>query len=148
VVTFPGQFDKPASPLRALVIDDDLAVRTFVDRVLREAGYQTMVAKDGLAARNAVLESGAPDFVVTDQSMPGMSGHEFAGWLRQRHPAVKVLYLSGYVDPAQEHQGEELWEKDGYLEKPCTVRGLLQAVSLLLFRRLDPPATSRPSRSL
>ena len=106
-----------------------------------------MVARDGLAARNVVLESGPPDFIVTDQSMPGMSGREFAGWLRERHPAVKVLYLTGYVDPVEENEGE-LWEKDGYLEKPCTVRGLLQAVSLLLFRRLDPPATSRMSRSL
>ena len=127
--------------MKALIIDDNLAVRSFVDRVLRDAGYETMVARDGLSARNVVLESGPPDFVVTDQSMPGMSGREFAAWLRERHPPVKVLYLAGYVDPVEEHEGE-LWEKNGYLEKPCTVRGLLQAVSLLLFRRLEPNVTS------
>ena len=147
MVTFPRQFDKPASLIRALVIDDDASVRMFVERVLRQAGYQTTVAKDGIAARNMVLESGAPDLVVTDKAMPGMSGPDFARWLRERHPDVKVLYLTGYVDPVEENVGE-LWEKDGYLEKPCTVRGLLQAVSLLLFRRLDPPAISRPSKSL
>jgi len=125
-----------ATGIRALVIDDEPAVRAFVERVLHEAGYETMTAPDGLAARDLVLHSGPPDIVVTDESMPGMSGHEFSRWLRQRHPGVKVLYLSGYVDPVfRDHA--DLWEDEGYLDKPCTMRGLLQAVSLLLFRRLE-----------
>jgi two-component system, cell cycle sensor histidine kinase and response regulator CckA len=129
-----------ATGIRALIIDDEPAVRAFVERVLHEAGYETMTAPDGLAARDLVLHSGPPDIVVTDESMPGMSGHEFSSWIRQRHPGVKVLYLSGYVDPVfRDH--EDLWEDEGYLDKPCTMRGLLQAVSLLLFRRLE----SRPA---
>jgi len=125
-----------AAKIRALVIDDEPAVRAFVARVLCEAGYDAMTAPDGLAARDLVLHSGPPAIVVTDESMPGMSGHEFSRWIRQRHPGVKVLYLSGYVDPVyRDHQ--DLWEEEGYLDKPCTMRGLLQAVSLLLFRRLE-----------
>jgi two-component system cell cycle sensor histidine kinase/response regulator CckA len=133
-----------ANRIRALVIDDEPAVRAFVERVLREAGYETMTAPDGLSARDVVLRSGPPQIVVTDESMPGMSGHEFSGWIRERHPGVKVLYLSGYVHPMM-RDDHDLWEDEGYLDKPCTMRGLLQAVSLLLFRRLDSPITPPPA---
>ena len=132
-----------AGRIRALVIDDDSAVRTFVERVLRDAGYETAAAPDGVAASELVLRSGPPHIVVTDESMPRMSGHEFSRWIRQRHPGVKVLYLSGYADPVfRDHR--DLWEDEGYLDKPCTIRGLLQAVSLLLFRRLQASVVAPP----
>src|SRR5262249_50706664 len=133
-----------ADGTRALVIDDEPAVRAFVERVLHEAGYETMTAPAGMAARNLVLQSGPPHIVITDESMPGMAGHEFSRWIRQRHPGVKVLYLSGWIDPMLKDE-HELWEDEGYLSKPCTMRGLLQAVSLLLFRRLEKPIAPPPS---
>ena len=132
--------------VRALVIDDDPVVRAFVDRVLRDAGYETTAAADAFEGCELVLESGPPDIVVIDESMPGMTGHDFSRWLRQRHPQVKMLYLTGYLDPMYGDRNG-LWEDEGYLDKPCSVRGLLQAVSLLLFRQLDADLTSRPSTS-
>jgi two-component system, cell cycle sensor histidine kinase and response regulator CckA len=133
-----------AARIRALVIDDDSVVCGFVERVLRDAGYETATASDGVAACELVLRSGPPHIVVTDESMPRMSGHEFSRWVRQRHPGVKVLYLTGYADPVfRDHR--DLWEDEGYLDKPCTIRGLLQAVSLLLFRRLDTVVSAPPT---
>jgi two-component system cell cycle sensor histidine kinase/response regulator CckA len=143
-----GSAPAAAARIRALVVDDDSAVRSFVERVLRDAGYQTATAPDGVAACEFVLRSGPPHIVVTDESMPRMSGHEFSRWIRQRHPGVKVLYLSGYSDPVFRDQ-RDLWEEEGYLDKPCTIRGLLQAVSLLLFRRLETsPEPRAPSPDL
>jgi DNA-binding NarL/FixJ family response regulator len=49
--------------------------------------------------------------------------------LQQSFPSVKVLFLTGHIidrDP------NETWQNEGYLEKPCTVRGLLNAVSALV----------------
>jgi two-component system cell cycle sensor histidine kinase/response regulator CckA len=129
--------------VKALVIDDNPSVRLFVERVLRDAGYETTTAKDGVAAQHHILKDGAPDLVVTDESMPRMSGHEFARWIRQSFPSVKVLFLTGHIDQVN-RTGPDAWVNEGYLEKPCTVRGLLQAVSLLVFRRLEAPATFRP----
>jgi DNA-binding NarL/FixJ family response regulator len=84
---------------------------------------------------------------VTDESMPRMNGHEFSRWIRQRHPGVKVLYLTGYTDPVfRDHR--DLWEDEGYLDKPCTIRGLLQAVSLLLFRRLETFVVGPPTAEM
>jgi two-component system cell cycle sensor histidine kinase/response regulator CckA len=114
--------------VKALIIDDHHSVRLFVERVLREAGYETATARDGVAAQHLVLTTGAPDVVITDESMPRMSGHEFARWLRESFPAVKVLFLTGHI--ADREQGGA-WANQGYLEKPCTVRGLLSAVSAL-----------------
>jgi CheY-like chemotaxis protein len=136
-----------AAGIRALVVDDDSAVRAFVERVLRDAGYETVAAPDGVAACELVLRSGPPHIVVTDESMPRMSGHEFSRWIRQRHPGVKVLYLTGYADPVfRDHR--DLWEDEGYLDKPCTIRGLLQAVSLLLFRRLETFLVAPPTAEM
>ena len=142
-----GSAHAAAAGIRALVVDDDAAVRAFVERVLREAGYETATASDGVAACELVLRSGPPHIVVTDESMPRMSGHEFSRWIRQRHPGVKVLYLTGYSDPVFRDQ-HDLWEEEVYLDKPCTIRGLLQAVTLLLFRRLETAAAPPPTAEL
>jgi two-component system, cell cycle sensor histidine kinase and response regulator CckA len=129
--------------VKALIIDDNQSVRMFVERVLRDAGYETVGADDGISAQRLVLKAGAPDLVITDVSMPHMSGHEFAHWIRTSFPAVKVLFLTGYIDQTDRRSAGDLWVNVGYLEKPCTVRGLLQAVSLLMFRQLEPPAVLR-----
>ena len=84
--------------MKALVIDDNQSVRMFVERVLREAGYDTVGADDGISAQRLVLKTGPPDLVITDLSMPRMSGQEFAHWVRTSFPAVKVLFLTGYID--------------------------------------------------
>ena len=131
--TNPGT---PASLIRALVVDDNEMVRTFIEHVLREAGYQTATAHDGIAARDYVLQAGAPDIVVTDESMPRMTGHEFARWVRQLRPDVKVLFLSGY--------GSDVMEDEMCLQKPCTMRELLHAVTVLT--RLTEPSRSQSVR--
>ena len=112
----------PPALIRALVVDDNELVRTFIEHVLRDAGYQTATAEDGIAARDYVLRTGAPDVVVTDESMPRMNGHEFARWVRQQRSDVKVLFLTGYRS--------EALEDEMCLEKPCTMHALLQAVSI------------------
>ena len=116
--TNPG---KPPALIRALVVDDNELVRTFIEHVLRDAGYQTATAEDGIAARDYVLQTGAPDVIVTDESMPRMTGHEFAKWVRAQHSDVKVLFLTGCRS--------DVLEDEMCLEKPCTMRALLQAVS-------------------
>jgi two-component system cell cycle sensor histidine kinase/response regulator CckA len=90
-----------------------------------------MTAKDGVQAQHLVLKDGAPDLVITDESMPRMSGHEFAHWVRASFPAVKVLFLTGYVDHAA-RASADLSQQVGYLEKPCTLRALLHAVTTLI----------------
>ncbi|PYQ82254.1 MAG: hypothetical protein DMG03_18110, partial [Acidobacteria bacterium] len=51
--------------------------------------------------------------------------------LRQREPDLKVLYLTGFADQLFTERGA-LWRDEAFLEKPCTVNGLLEAVSMIL----------------
>ena len=125
-------------PIRVLVVDDEDSVRKFVDRVLREAGYTTILAPDGPEAIEAAEKAAPIDIVVTDVMMPQMTGDELARRLRQNEPGLKVLYLTGYSDRLFKEK-VTLWEDEAFLDKPCSVKGLTQAVALLLFGQVEPP---------
>jgi two-component system cell cycle sensor histidine kinase/response regulator CckA len=122
-----------------LIVDDEEPIRNFVERVLREAGYKTFLAAGGQEAIEVASKIEGLDVVVTDVMMPKMTGDELARRLRQDQPGLKVLYLTGYSDNLFKEK-VTLWEDEAYLDKPCTIRSLLQAVSLLLFGSLEGPA--------
>jgi two-component system, cell cycle sensor histidine kinase and response regulator CckA len=122
--------------LSVLIVDDEEGVRKLVDRVLREAGFKTKVASDGPEAIDVAAEHGTFDILVTDLMMPQMTGDELARRLRQTEVNLKVLYLTGFSDRLFQEK-VTLWEGEAFLEKPCSVQGLLQAVSLLLFGNLE-----------
>jgi two-component system cell cycle sensor histidine kinase/response regulator CckA len=122
--------------ISVLVVDDEDSVRKFVERVLREAGYTTAVAADGPQAIQVATTLDPFDVVVTDVMMPQMTGDELARRLRASHPSLKVLYLTGFSDRLFKEK-VTLWEDEAFLDKPCSVKGLRQAVSLLMFGRFD-----------
>jgi two-component system, cell cycle sensor histidine kinase and response regulator CckA len=130
---------KPKTPIRALrvlIVDDEEPVRRFVQRVLSEAGHQTVLAIDGKDALEVAEKRGPFDLLLTDVSMPNMMGDELARRLRQAQPSLKVLYLTGFSEQLFKDK-VTLWEDEAYLDKPCSVKGLLEAVSLLAFGRVE-----------
>ena len=123
-------------PMSVLIVDDEGSVRQFVDRALREAGYTTTVVSDGPEAIKVAATLDPLDILVTDLMMPEMTGDELARRLRQSRQDLKVLYLTGYSDRLFKEK-TTLWADEAFLEKPCSVKGLRQAVSLLLFGKVD-----------
>ena len=117
-----------ASGEHILVVEDDHAVARFATEVLIRAGYRVSHAADG-AAGLALIEAhpGGVDLVLTDLVMPGMSGAELVGILRQRHPAVRLLIMSGYAD---EHMLSKLGVAP--LQKPFDPTTLTSAVRTTL----------------
>jgi len=141
---YAGRFrSDPRTPARVLIVDDEEPVRRFVGRVLQDAGYETSVAGDGAEAIEVAGKLSGIDVLVTDVMMPNMLGDELARRLRQSEPDLKVLYLTGYSDRLFKEKGA-LWEAEAFLEKPCSVAGLREAVALLLYGRVDgePPQTA------
>ena len=122
---------QPRSRPRILIVDDEPVVVEFVERVLETVGYQLMTATSGEQAIQLCTKQGIPDLLVTDMKMPRIEGDELASRLRQQEPDLKVLYLTGFADLLFKNK-EMLWDGEAYLEKPCTINGLLEAVSLLL----------------
>jgi len=125
----------PIGPV--LVVDDEEPVVKFVDRVLREAGYKTVTAGSGPEAIETAKRIGPLGALVTDVMMPGMTGDELARILRQTEPNLKVLYLTGYSDRLFKEKAT-LWADEAFLDKPCTIKGLCEAVSLLLNGTVKP----------
>jgi CheY-like chemotaxis protein len=135
-----------SAPYRILVVDDEEPIRVFVGRVLRQLDCDIATAADGSEAIAIAEAQGPFDLLVTDMLMPGIPGDELARRLRLAHPALKILYLTGYSDRLFE-QRNLLWEDEAFLDKPVTVRGLLEAVSLLLDERIPPPRAPRTNAS-
>jgi CheY-like chemotaxis protein len=128
----------PARPSSLLIVDDDELVRKFLERVLKEAGYLTATASDGPEALEMAATLERLDVLVTDLMMPQMTGDELARRVRSTMPDVKVLYITGFSDRLFKEK-VTLWADEAFLDKPCSVQGLLEAVSLLLFGRFQVP---------
>jgi two-component system cell cycle sensor histidine kinase/response regulator CckA len=121
----------PSRP-RILVVDDEESIRRFADRALRSAGYDVVVACNGPEALTLVEAQPAFDLYVLDVVMPEMRGDELGRRLRQRDADAKVLYFTGYSDVLFQEK-QMLWDNESFAEKPLTIEGLREAVSLLLF---------------
>jgi CheY-like chemotaxis protein len=126
----------PATPT-ILVVDDEPSIRAFACRVLNEREYVTAVAGDGHEALAIAPTIGPIDLLLTDVVMPGMNGDELARQLCMQQPNLKVLYFTGFSDRLFKDKGQ-LWDGEAFLEKPCTAKGLLEAVSLLLSGHATP----------
>ena len=117
---------------RILVVDDEPPILEFVQRVLEPAGYDITTAASGERALELATTDGPFDAVVTDLLMPGMNGDEVARRLRASFPDLKVLYLTGFSDQLFKDK-VTLWHDEAFLDKPTTIKGLTEAVALLLF---------------
>jgi CheY-like chemotaxis protein/anti-sigma regulatory factor (Ser/Thr protein kinase) len=124
-----------SSTTRVLVAEDDLRIRTVLDRLLGAAGYYVKACVNGreaLEAFLAALEQGEDfDLVVTDINMPEMGGEELLRLIKAKAPAVPVIVLTARTDP------EIVTEcfKGGayrYLRKPFTGDDLREVVESAL----------------
>jgi two-component system cell cycle sensor histidine kinase/response regulator CckA len=114
-----------------LVVEDDDAVRSVAKQILGKHGYLVLEAADGAAALRLYAETTPPvDLVLTDVIMPEMSGSDMARRLRERHPAARVLFMSGYTGEAARQRivdpGAEC------IEKPFTPEALTAKVREIL----------------
>ncbi len=84
-------------PLRILVVEDEEEVREVLVEALRGQGHSVAMGRDGVEGIRLAREA-SYDLVVTDISLPGHSGWEIAGVVRQAHPDVPILFVTGWGD--------------------------------------------------
>jgi DNA-binding response OmpR family regulator len=80
-----------------LLIDDDEDVRNTLYEMLVELGYAVRCAATGSSGLE-LLEDQKPDLVLLDFAMPQMTGAEVAALMRQKHPVLPIIFISGYAD--------------------------------------------------
>jgi two-component system NtrC family response regulator len=114
---------------RALVIDDDAAVREVVGELLVALGWAVDVAPDGPHGL-ARFDPGRHRLVITDLRMPGMSGLEVAEWVRGQTPATAVILMSGMISIGTVERARELGVR--LLPKPIELNTLERVVQLAL----------------
>jgi DNA-binding response OmpR family regulator len=124
----------PQNPAgRILVVDDDADVRRVNMEILMDAGYAVKAAADGAAAWDDLQQNGY-DLLVTDNSMPRMSGMELIGRLQKARRVLPTIMVTG-MPP------EEAWSRRAHLAavliKPYPAAELLAEVRKVL-RPNDP----------
>lgn len=106
-----------------LVVEDDDRVRRVSLRRLRELGYRVIEENSGTTALERIVRGDAIDLLFTDVVMAGMSGLELAQAARKYRPQLRVLFASGYAEPALS-KGELLTDNADWLGKPYTTADL------------------------
>ncbi|MEO7426926.1 MAG: response regulator [Fibrobacteria bacterium] len=112
-----------------LVVEDESSIRKLLVSLLSSQGYRTESVADGTLAMRILEEGPEIDLVLTDLSMPGISGTSVAEYLAETRPEVKVVCMSGNPYPHEKSLKRLL---DGhlvdYLPKPFTPVQVLQMV--------------------
>ena len=114
-----------------LLVEDDAIMRQMTRRMLEGHGYRVLEAQDGKSALDVIGTNHATiDMVLTDVVMKGMNGPELVLRLIESHPAMKVVYMSGYTGELVANQGVDGGIR--LLEKPFTRAELLKTLDAAL----------------
>jgi len=120
-----------------LLVEDMNELREATAQILAQNGAQVLQAKDGIEAVEVAARHSRIDLILSDISMPLLSGPEAVSRIRKSHPAVKVVFLSGYADINIEN------EYDLLLAKPITAEVLITSIRALLDTGSRSASTNR-----
>jgi CheY-like chemotaxis protein len=121
--------------VHVLLVDDEDALRKVMRDLLERDGFEVTEARDGVEALDQA-DRGAPDIIVLDLNLPGLSGYDVLQRLRA-HPAtaqVPVVVLTAKGDEDNEVRVFELGADD-FLTKPFRARALAMRLEAVLGRR-------------
>ncbi len=128
----------PHEERQVLFVDDELALARLAQRALPLHGLTTTVFSDPLQAAAAFeAEPDAFALLITDQTMPGLTGLELVERLRATRPDLPVILSSGYLTNENRERATALGV-DAVLPKPCSLEDIVAASRRLLAPR---PAT-------
>nr|WP_042671832.1 CHASE3 domain-containing protein [Methylobacterium sp. B34] len=119
---------------KVLVVEDEAGVRSFALSALRELGCQAIGADGAEMARRILAEHPDVTVLLTDVVMPGETGRALVDSIRDTHPDLIVLYMTGYTRNAIVHNGM-LDPGVRLLSKPFTVSDLGRELQAALEER-------------
>ena len=129
---------------KVLVADDDFDNRTIVQEALEAAGYEVVLATNGVEALEKVAAS-TPDVLLLDLSMPKLNGWEVAKRIRQmpNHYGMAIIAFTAHA-----LVGDELKAKasgcDDYISKPCLPKEVVEKIAFWVGRKASAGASPKP----
>ncbi len=117
---------------RVLVVDDEPNIVMSLEFLMRRAGFEVEVARNGREALTA-LDGTPPDLMLLDVMMPEFDGYEVCGRIRARHEwdGTKIIMLTARGRDAERERGLRLGA-DAYVTKPFSTRDLVDQVKRML----------------
>jgi PAS domain S-box-containing protein len=142
--TVPGDH-KPEKPYRKgderiLLVDDDESVARIEQMTLERLGYRVTTLHDAVEALDLFrADPGAFDVILTDMSMPRMTGDRLAVEIKKIRPSVPIIICTGFSERVDEQKAAEMGV-DGYLMKPLIRAEIARAIRHILDNtaRTDP----------
>lgn len=117
-------------PHRVLFVDDEPLIARLGEQFLRRLGYDTVVHTDPTQALDC-FASNEFDLVITDLSMPRLSGLELGELLREQRPEQRIILTTAYHSMLEGRDVHELGFCD-FLPKPYNLESLKQAIKRAL----------------
>lgn len=121
-----------------LIVEDDPSISKLIDYNLKQAGYHTLTAMDGLEALKAAATEG-PDLILLDLMLPGIDGIEVCRRLRSQQIEIPIIMLTARTEEADKVRGLEIGADD-YMTKPFSPRELTARVKAVLRRMGNQPS--------
>jgi CheY-like chemotaxis protein len=126
----------PATPPHQpslLFVDDDTLVRELMVEGLRHQGYHVAQAEDGPTALAWLASGHQLDLMITDYSMPEMTGLDLISHVRSTRPALPIFLLTGFADEHVARKFAAITENQGVLlHKPIRIKDLAARVAAKL----------------
>ncbi|MDH3238272.1 MAG: response regulator [Deltaproteobacteria bacterium] len=120
---------KRVGPAKVLVVEDNDLNRDMFGRYLAEMGHQAVLAADGKTL--PILEKESFDLVITDLSLPGISGWDVTRKVKKQNPRVPVIMVSGWAIQQEDARLKE-YGVDFVLSKPCRLSDFREVVDKAL----------------
>ena len=134
---------------RILVVDDDAAVQGTIRLLLENAGHHVATADNGRKGV-ALCEAGDFDLLFLDLFMPGMDGFETMRMVRQRHPQMPIIVISGRLTASDVDKTPDFLTMATKLGAVCSLQKPFRPADLLaaVAGCLDKSGTPRPAAVL
>ena len=114
---------------KVLVVDDDRAILKLMSRIIENSGYNVKSASNAKEALKLIMENQF-NLVISDISLPGMSGIELYKKVRNRYESLDFIFMSGYaVDDMDESIIESV---SGFFPKPFQIQSVMDTISKIL----------------
>lgn len=118
------------SPIRILIVEDEVPISRLLETSLTQAGYQCTCAFDGTGCAD-LLETQRFDLVLLDVMLPGADGFELLPYAREY--GAPVIFITARSDVKDRVRGLKLGAED-YITKPFSIEELLARVEVVLRR--------------
>ena len=118
------------SPIRILIVEDEVPISRLLETSLTQAGYQCTCAFDGAGCAD-LLETRRFDLVLLDVMLPGADGFELLPWAQEQ--GAPVIFITARSDVKDRVRGLKLGAED-YITKPFSIEELLARVEVVLRR--------------